>query len=128
MSEDFYSDAARRQMELIRVERSAAAADLESARANSDYDTAATAVQQIANLDAAAANLGNLYQRHVQSQQPPAPIELSAEEKAAKPVNRMDYRDVYEMAKTSKHGVDDNAFRAGMAEVARRKRDEYGGR
>jgi hypothetical protein len=52
---------------------------------------------------------------------PPAAPPLSDEERAAKPLNRMNYQDVYAMLKHSKYGVDDNAFREGIAEVQRRR-------
>lgn len=126
---DFYSDSAQKRLAMIEAERASALADLAAHRANSDYESAGNAIQQVANLDSERANLVQLYNSYVQSQTPVSPPELSAEEKAAKPVNRMDYRDVYEMAKGSKHGVDDDAFRQGMAEVRRRRAsDYYGGR
>jgi hypothetical protein len=78
-------------------------------------------VQQLANLDPELANLNNLYQRYQQSVNPPAAPPLSDEERAAKPLNRMNYQDVYAMLKHSKYGVDDNAFREGIAEVQRRR-------
>lgn len=122
---DFYRDAAARRMELLQAERAAATADLQAAKSNGDYDGAASAVQQLADLDAAAANLGNLYSRHVQSQTPAAPEQLSAEEQHAKPWSRMTPQDALELARGSRYGknldFNDPHVRAGWAEANRRK-------
>jgi len=79
-----------RQMQMLNVERSAALADLEAHQANGETDSAATVIQRIADLDAAARNLNDLGNRYVQSQTlvqaPPA----SQEERAARPFDRMD--------------------------------------
>jgi hypothetical protein len=64
MTDDFYGNAARRRMEQIQAERAAALADLQAHRLNGDPDSAGQAVQTIADCDAAAANLGNLYSRY----------------------------------------------------------------
>jgi hypothetical protein len=80
-----------------------------------------SAIQSIADLDRQRADLMALYNQYWQSQHPPAPPEPSPEERAAKPLSHMNYGDVYEMLKNSKYGVDDNAFRAGIAEVQRRR-------
>jgi aspartyl/asparaginyl-tRNA synthetase len=69
-----------------------------------------------------------LYQNYVQSQQPPRQPELTPEERAAKPIHRMDYSDVLEMAKTSKYFKDgtwnDDMQRAYNEVRARRSRGE----
>jgi hypothetical protein len=121
MADDFYAEAGRSRLQDIAVERAEALASLERAKSMGDYNTAGSAVQQIANLDAEYSNLYNLYNRYVASQNPPQPPEPSREERLAKPLERMDYNDVYEMLKHSKYGVDDDAFRAGIQEVARRR-------
>jgi hypothetical protein len=125
MTDDFYSGAARRRMEQIQAEKAAAMADLQAHRLNADPDSAAQSVQTIADLDAAAANLENLYSRYVQSQTPPARPELTTEERAAKPWSKMDYSDVLEMAKGSRYGKNlnwnDPNMQAGYREVQRRK-------
>ena len=120
-SDDFYTFTARQRLQQINANRAQALADLEVCKANSDYESAAQAVQQIADLDSQRANLVALHRQYVESQTPVAPPELSQEEKHAKPIEAMNYGDVYEMANTSKYGVDENAFRAGIAEVARRR-------
>ena len=121
MADDFYQFSAKQRLQQINANRAQALADLENAKANSDYESAAASVQQIANLDADRNSLMTLHRQYVESQTPIAPPELSQEEKHAKPIERMDYADVWDMANTSKYGVDENLFRAGMAEVARRR-------
>jgi hypothetical protein len=86
---DFYQDSAARRLQQIDAERAAALADLSAHRLNSDHDSAGQVIQQIANLDAERSNLTALYQQYVQSQQPPAPEQLTEEERNANP-SRLD--------------------------------------
>jgi hypothetical protein len=118
-SDDFYSYSAKHRLQQINADRAQALANLEQAKAAADYDTASDAVQQIANLDAESRNLHDLHSRYVTSQRAPEAPELTREERFAKPWERMDYGDVWDMVKD--HGADPEAFRQGMAEVARRK-------
>ena len=120
-SDDFYTFSARQRLQQINANRAQSLADLEVAKSNSDYESAAASVQEIANLEAQRQALVNLHSQYVASQTPPAPVELTPEEKAAKPIAAMDYGDVWEMSATSKYGDSINLFRAGMAEVARRR-------
>ena len=120
-SPDFYVYAAQQRMAEIEAQRAQSLADLAQYRATNDYQSAGQAVQEIANLDAQRQALVNLHSQYVESQRVPEPPELTPEEKAAKPISAMDYGDVWEMSATSKYGVDENLFRAGMAEVARRR-------
>jgi hypothetical protein len=122
MSDDFYSGAARRRMEQIQAERAAALADLQAHRLNGDPDSAGQAVQTIADCDAAAANLQNLYARYQQSQTPPAQPELTPEERQARPVSRMDWSDAVELARTSRYGKDLKPNDANMVEGWREAR------
>jgi hypothetical protein len=125
MADDWYIEAGKARLQEIAAERAQHLANLEAARRDDPYGAgvdAGNAVQQIANLDAEHANLMNLYQRYWNSQHPPAPPEPTPEEVAARPISAMSYADVYNLVKRdSKYGVDDNAFREGMAEVARRR-------
>ncbi|MGB8827032.1 MAG: hypothetical protein WCD25_27200 [Pseudolabrys sp.] len=87
------------------------------------------AVAQIANLDAERQNIASLHSRYVESQRVPELVELSAEERHAKPIERMDWQDALDLARTSKYGKDlshdDPAVAAGYREVlARRARGE----
>jgi hypothetical protein len=122
--DDFYSGAARQRMQQLQAERAAALADLAAHRANGDYESAGQAVQQVADLDAAAANLGNLYSRYVQSQQPPAQPELTPEERQARPISKMDWSDTVALAQTSRYGknlrADDPNLIQGWREARRR--------
>ena len=124
MTDDFYQGAARQRMQQLQAERAAALADLAAHRANGDYEFAGQAVQQVADLDAAAANLENLYSRYVQSQQPPQREQLTAEERAARPVSKMDWSDTVELARQSRYGknikADDPNLIAGWQEARRR--------
>jgi hypothetical protein len=70
-----------------------------------------------------------LHQQYIQSQQAPVQPELSAEERAAKPLHRMDWNDALELAKTSRYGKNlswnDPNVQAGYREaMARRRRGE----
>jgi hypothetical protein len=120
MADDFYIDAAKQQLAMLDAERQACLADLATHRVNGDRESAAGCVQTLANIDAQKSNLNALYQQYAASQQPPPPE--SAEMKAAKPISEMNYQDIYEWTKkNSKIGIDDDMFRAGIAEVQRRR-------
>jgi hypothetical protein len=126
---DFYSDAASQRLAQIEAQRAQALADLANSKANADYESAAASVQTIADLEAAKQNLVALHQNYVASQTPPTPPELSAEERAAKPLHRMDWNDALELAKTSRYGKNlswnDPNVQAGYREaMARRRRGE----
>ena len=125
MTDDFYQGAARQRMQQLQAEKAAALADLQSHRANGDYDSAAHSVQQIADLDAAAANLQNLYARYQESQTPRAQPVVSPEERAARPPDRMDWHDVVELARGSRYAKNikpnDPALVAGWNEANRRR-------
>jgi hypothetical protein len=103
---DFYQDSAARRLQQIEAERAAALADLSAHRLNSDYDSAGQVIQQIANLDSERSNLTALYQQYVASNTPPAPEQLSDEERLAKPLGRMTPDDGLALARTSKYGKD----------------------
>ena len=124
-SDDFYTFSARQRLQQISAGRAQALADLEVAKASADYDSAGQAVQTIANLDAEAKNVAALHQQYVASQTPPAPVELTPEERAAKPWDRMDWDDALDLARTSQFGKDldhnDPNVQAGYREVARRR-------
>jgi hypothetical protein len=125
MADDFYGVAANHRMQMLAAEEQAALADLAAFRANNDTESAAGAVQQLANLRAERANLVELHNAYVASQQPPPQPELSDEEKLARPWHRMTPQDALDLAKTSKYGKDlnfnDAHVRAGWHEAQRRK-------
>jgi len=111
----------RQQVARIDAGLARANADYQEAMTNGDDATAQDAMQQYADLSAQRNNLVGAYHQQVAAEQAAAPRELSAEEKAARPLSHMTYQDAYELAQTSRYGVDDNAFRAGIAEVQRRR-------
>jgi hypothetical protein len=117
--DDFYVAAGRRQLAVLEAAKAAALSDLQAHRLNNDAESAAETIQTIAGLDAQTRELTALYNQYAASQAPPQ--EPSDEERAAKPLNRMNYQDVYAMLKHSKYGIDDAAFREGIAEVQRRR-------
>src|SRR3974390_3227999 len=97
---DFYIDAAAKRVQQLDGERAAAQADLVAHKANGDYDSASDAGQRIANIDAEARNVEDLYSRYVMSQQRPAPPPQTDQERLAKPWNKMDGNDLVEMVRT----------------------------
>src|SRR5262249_6394652 len=125
MSDDFKADAARRRLQQIQAERAAAVADLAAHESNSDYDSAAYTAQQIADLDGKAKRVVALYQRQVASQTPRQPEHLTAEERAVRPVHKMDWSDVVDLARQSRYAknirADDPNMIAGWHEAQRRR-------
>ena len=83
------------------------------------------AEEEMARADSREQNLVELHQQYVASQAPPEPVELTPEEKHAKPWDRMDWQDGLDLARTSKYGDDlshnDPNVVAGYAEVMRRR-------
>jgi hypothetical protein len=119
MANDWYIEVGHQRLAELRAGRAQAQADLEIAKRDDDRAAASEALQNIADIDAAEANIGRLYNQYIQSQQPPPPPTL--EERRAKPWEKMDYSDVWEMSK-SKYGPPDEAsFRAGIQEAQRRR-------
>jgi hypothetical protein len=123
MANDWYLEVGQQRLSNLRAGRAQALADLEYAKSNGDRDSADTALQNIADIDAAEANLMQLYNRYAASQQPPP--EPSAEERAARPISRMDWTDVVEMTRQSKYAKnirpDDPNLIAGWQEAQRRR-------
>jgi hypothetical protein len=125
MADDFYTQAARSRAEAIEMQIAASRADLLVHRNNSDLQAAGETVQQIANLEAERANLTTLYNNYVASQQPPAPEQLTEEERNARPWHKMTPDDGLALARTSKYGRsldwNDGHVRAGWQEAQRRR-------
>ena len=120
--DDFYVEAAQRRLNEIEAGRAHATAAPASAKAENDTYSASEAVQLLADLNAQERNLRQLHQQHVASQNPPAPPPPTDSEFMAKSPEKMDYSDVWRVASKSKYGQPDEAsFRAGIAEVARRR-------
>jgi hypothetical protein len=125
MADDFYTSAAQQRFAQIEADRAQALADLQQAKSGGDGYSAAEAVQRIADLDSAARNLVDLHQRYSQSQNPPPAPEATAEERHARPWDRMDATDMLNLARQSKYAKDmdfsDPNFQAGVREVQRRR-------
>src|SRR5262249_40799929 len=123
--DDFYVFSTRKRLELIDAARQQTLADLSLAKSGADYDSASEYVQRLADLDAQQANLVNLHQQYQRSMTAPAPPELTPEEQAAKPWDRMTWDDALDLARESKYGRDlthnDPHVQAGYREVARRR-------
>ena len=117
---DFYQESAEARMERLNYQRQMAMTNLQEARLTGDVHSGGEAAQEIADIDAAKANLIKLHNAYLQSQQP-VHQEQTDQEYMHKSPERMDYSDSYRIAAKSKHGVDEAAFRAGIAEVQRRK-------
>jgi hypothetical protein len=119
--DDDLVDGAEQQFKLIQAARARAEADLAEYRADRNTAGISEELQTIANLDSSARNLSNLVERHARSQQPAQPIPQTDQEWLSKAPEKMDYNDVARMVSKSKYGFDDASFRAGIAEVNRRR-------
>ena len=124
-SDDFYTYSARQRLQQINAGRAQALADLEVAKAQADYDSAGAAVQQIADLEAQRQSLVNLHDQYIRSQQPPEQPEVTAEERFARPLERMTWEDGLDVSRNSQYGKDldanDPNVQAGFREVMRRR-------
>lgn len=113
--------AAEQQMRTLQAARARIQADLAEARAYGDPAVIGQEIQALANVDQQVQALSNLADRHARSQNPPAPLPQTAEEWRVKSADKMTWDDAYHVAAKSKHGVDMDAFKAGIAEVQRRR-------
>jgi hypothetical protein len=113
--------AAEQQMRTLHAARTRTQADLAEARAYGDPGTIGTEIQTLANVDQQIQALADLARRHAQAQNPPQQAPQSDQEFLSKAPERMDYNDTYRIASKSRHGVDMDAFKAGIAEVQRRR-------
>jgi hypothetical protein len=124
-SDDFYTHIARQRLQQINAGRAQALADLEACKASADYEGAAQSVQALADLEAAKQNLVALHESYVASQTPPEAPEMTPEEQAAKPWNRMNWQDGLAVSRGSKYGADldasDPNVQAGFREIQRRR-------
>jgi hypothetical protein len=119
MSDDFYTDVARRRLQQIEADEAQAQAQLIAARAHGDTDYG---VEQAEALDILAVKK---QEQHVQSQNPaPAPRQ-TPEQLRAKPAEQMTWQDGLEIARQSKYGknldFNDPNVVAGYHEANRRR-------
>jgi hypothetical protein len=103
MSNDFYAQAAIQRANMIEAEMAAAQADLAAARANNDVGSASANVQALANLRAEKANLSQLYNDYVASQQAPHRPYVSEEQRQARTPGEMDAQDLADIMNTSRY-------------------------
>jgi hypothetical protein len=104
---DFYWDSAAKRYMQLDAERAAAQADLVAHKANGDYDSAAEVVQRLADIDAQARNVEDLARRYAQSQQAPPSAQLTPEEVAALPADKMRVEHVLDsINRTSRYARD----------------------
>jgi hypothetical protein len=122
MSDDFAERVARRRLAEIEAGRAHATAAWKSAEAEDDVYSAGEAYKLISEFNQEEQRVRRDYKQHVASRNPPAPPAQSDSEFMAKDASRMDYNDVHRIASKSRYGApDDTLFRAGIAEVQRRR-------
>jgi len=124
-NDDPYLRGLQRRMAHNRAAEAAAKADLDTHVLNGDEDGIGESEQQIADVRAQQRNLASLAQEYIASQNPPASQEVSAEERAARPPERMDWQDVVNLARSCKYATDlkpdDPNMLRGYREAQRRR-------
>jgi hypothetical protein len=125
MSDDFYTDVARRRLAQIEADEAQAQAHMIAARANGDTDHAVEQAEALEILAVKKQALLRLHQQHVQSQNPPPPPRQTPEQLRAKPAEQMTWADGLEIARQSKYGknldFNDPNVVAGYHEATRRR-------
>jgi hypothetical protein len=90
-----------------------------------DAAAAASVIDRLAQLSVQEQAAGNLYNQHVASQQPRYAAPLTPKERAAKPIEKMDWNDMVAMTRESKYArnirADDPNLVAGFYEAQRRR-------
>jgi hypothetical protein len=76
-ADDYYTHLARQQLQRLDANKAQTLADLAAAKANSDYETAGSAVQELADIESKRTNLLNLHSQYVRSQTPVEAPELT---------------------------------------------------
>jgi hypothetical protein len=120
---DWYIERGQQRLAALRAGRAQAIADLELAKRDGDADGADTAIAVLADINQQEQATIALYNQYQQSQMPPP--EPSKEERAARPIDRMDWSDIVEMTRQSKYAKnirpDDPNMIAGWQEAQRRR-------
>jgi hypothetical protein len=106
MSDDFYTDVARRRLAQIEAEEAQAQAHLIAARANGDTDYGTEQAEALEVLALRKQALLQMHQQHVASQNPPPRPQQTREQLRAKPIEQMDGNDAVQIWRTSKYGKD----------------------
>jgi hypothetical protein len=122
---DFYQESAEARMERLNYQRQMALVNLQEAKLTGDLHAGGEYAQEVADIDAAKANLVRLHNSYVQSQQQ-QPIPQTREEWRVKSAERMTPEDGLEVARNSKYGANldwnDPGVQRGYAEMQRRRR------
>jgi hypothetical protein len=114
-----------RQMQELNLKEQSHSLLLSEAVKQQDEYSEAAEMQNIANVRAERKNLVNEYNEEMVRQQPRRPEYLTPEERAARPIEKMDWSDTVELARTSRYGrnlkPDDPHMVAGYYEARRRR-------
>jgi hypothetical protein len=122
MSEDWNSEiaAANRQLQRLGAQWAQAEAEYRQAEVSGDEDTMDLAIQQKADIEQSQRNIYAGYNARVANYYANMPRQPTQEEIQAKPITAMSHQELFDhLSKTSKHGVDLEAYKRGMDYVAR---------
>ena len=124
---DFYQESAQARIDRLDYQRQLAVTTLQEAKLTNDHYAGGEAAQEIADIDAAKANLVRLHNSYIQAQQPQYSPPETPEELRAKSVERLTPDDGLKMSiANSRYGKDldwnDPNVQAGYQEVQRRNR------
>jgi hypothetical protein len=86
---DFYQESAEARLQRLNYQRQMALVNLQEAKMTGDLHSGGEYAQEIADIDAAKANLIRLHNAYLQSQQPAQQPEQTAEEWRVKAAERM---------------------------------------
>jgi hypothetical protein len=125
MSDDFITRSLQRQLDEINAQQRQVEANIARAKADNDDYLGGEYAREHAQLRATRNMIIADYNEEMARQTPKAPPPQTAEEWRVKSAEKMDWNDAYQVAAKSRHGVDMDAFKRGIAEVqARRARGE----
>jgi hypothetical protein len=123
---DFYQDSAEARMERLNYQRQMALVNLQEAKLTGDLHSGGEYAQEIADIDAAKANLIRLHNSYIQNQQGQYQAPQSPEELRVKPAEKMTWQDGLDVSlANSKYGkgidANDPNVQRGFREVQRRR-------
>jgi hypothetical protein len=121
MADDFLLDNAEKRLRTLRASKQRAMANLAEYQASECDDAAQEELGTLAYLEVEERGILQMRADYLRAQNPAPTAPQSDQEWLSKSVERMDYNDVARIAAKSKYGFDDAAFRAGIAEVQRRR-------
>ena len=120
-ADDYYTHLASQQIQRLEANKAQTLADLQRAKADADYETPECRAG-ISGHRSQEANLVALHDQYVRSQTPVEPPELTPEEKAGKTLEPPWITETFGRCRRLPNTASmKNLFRAGMAEVARRR-------